>query len=91
MLSAPVLAAGLPWWGWVPQTGGSSACMVGEHAAWVGVEWTSQPVNYAEVGAFAEQARVARLRWLFPFTTYLKPDGSWSPSYQHACDFVAAY
>jgi hypothetical protein len=65
--------------------------MAGEHAAWVGVEWTSQPVNHAEVRAFAEQARVARLRWLFPFTTYLKPDGSWSPSYQHAGDFVAAY
>ena len=78
------------WWGWVPRKVPGD-CGLDQNAAWISVDWTSQPVDRDAVKSLAESAAERRLRYLFPFTTYVKADGSFSPSYTHAAEFVSQF
>lgn len=81
----------LGWWAWVPATFSDPACHLDTNAAWIGVEWTSTPIDQEAVAELAQQAQDQQLRFLYPFTTYLKADGTRSPSYSHASPFVNAF
>ena len=87
-----VLAAGaiLAWWGWVPAEAPSD-CHLSANGAWLSVDWTSQPVDAGHIEQLAEDASRRRLRYLYPFVSYLKADGTFSDSYDEASKFTAAF
>jgi len=85
------LLTAFAWWGWVPNSFTDPACHVTSNGAWIGVEWTSQPIDPHAIANLAQQATKQHLRYLFPFTTYVKADGSFSSSYSYARAFVAAF
>lgn len=86
-----VVLATLTWWGWVPASFTQPSCRLASNAAWIGVEWTSEPVDAHAVAKLASQTRTEHLQFLYPFTTYLKSDGSWSTSYTYAKPFVTTF
>ncbi len=43
------------------------------------------------VAWLAEGATRRHIRYMYPFATYLRTDGSFSPSYSHAAEFVSAF
>lgn len=76
-------------WGWVsPKV---SPCNLAKNGAWISVDWTSQPVNQEVIAQLARDASARNIHYLFPFTTYLQPDGAFSPSYEYAAEFVAHF
>lgn len=77
-------------WGWAPLKLPDAGCSLAYNAAWISVDWTSLPVDEPAVEQLAVDASSRRLRYLFPFTTYLRQDG-FSPSYAHAAEFVTAF
>jgi hypothetical protein len=91
VITGTILAslAVLTWWGWVsPRT---SNCILPKNGAWISVDWTSQSVSQDAIAQLARDASTRNIRYLFPFTTYLKPDGTFSPSYDYAADFVSRF
>lgn len=78
-------------WGWVPKSISNTKCQLTNNAAWIGVDWTSQPTEETTIRKLAESATARRIRYLFPYTTFVKPDGSFSPSYRYARQFVSQF
>ncbi len=87
MISLIVIAR----WSWVSPDISDANCGLGENAAWISVDWTSQAVSESSVAQLAQSASARQIRYLFPFTTYVKPDGTFSPSYAHAAEFVSQF
>lgn len=48
-------------------------------------------MDETSVKQLAQSASTRKLRYLFPFTTYVKSDRSFSPSYSHATEFVSQF
>ena len=86
-----LLIATLVFWARVPTSISDMDCTLSGNAAWISVDWTSQPVDVSQVHEFASDATRRRLRYLYPFVTYVREDGSFSPGYGNAIDFVAAF
>ncbi len=78
-------------WGWVPADFSNPHCRLYRNAAWISVDWTSQPVAATAVQHLAESAATRNLTAVFPYVSYLKPDRSFSPSYDYAGDFVTTF
>ena len=78
-------------WGWTPADFSHPNCKFIQNAAWVSVDWTSQPVDGTAVRQLAESAEARNLKYLFPYVSYLKSDGSFSPSYKYANIFVSTF
>lgn len=88
LVSVLVILFGI-WWGWIsPGEWQRQDCARVQNAAWISVNWTSKPIDRAAVRDLAERAATHKLRYLYPFTSYLQSDGTFSSSYQHAGDFV---
>ena len=87
---AALLLVVVAWWGWVPPKVPED-CGLDRNAAWISVDWTSQPIDQDAVTRLAENATARELHYLFPFTTYVKADGSFSPSHAHAAEFVSRF
>lgn len=84
-----ILAA---WWGWVPAHSFEEAgCQTERNAAWISVDWTSQPVAPDAVSALAKQAGDNGLAYLYPYVSYVKLDGTFSESYEYAAEFARAF
>jgi hypothetical protein len=62
----------------------------GTNAAWLGVEWASEPHDAAEVAALAHDLDRHQIRTVFAYASYRKPDGRFNPTYSHAAKFVRA-
>ena len=77
-------------WAWVPAEIDPD-CSLGENGAWISVDWTSEPVDQAAVEQLAHKATAYQLDTLLPFVTYVKADGSFSRSYDHAVEFVSVF
>jgi hypothetical protein len=91
-LGVLILIFGLPLlWLWAPADFSNPNCKLTKNAAWISVDWTSKPVDETSVKQLAESAKSRNLKYLFPFVSYLKSDGSFSPSYQYAKDFVTTF
>jgi hypothetical protein len=67
-----------------------TSCRLPHNAAWISVDWTSQPVDRAAIQQLAGDMATRRIRYLFPFTTYIREDG-FSPSYTYAAEFVSQF
>ena len=78
-------------WGWTPSNFSNPNCKFTQNAAWVSVDWTSKPIDQTAVRQLAEKAESRNLRYLFPYVSYLKSDGSFSPSYKYANEFVSTF
>ncbi len=62
----------------------------GHNAAWLGVEWSLELHTTDEVEALAIGLQQHQIDTIFVYVSYLKPTGSFNPTYDHAHDFVAA-
>lgn len=91
LIGALLVAFPVGLWAWVPPDARDAACAMERNAAWIGVEWVSEPVDETRVASLAERASEMHLRTLYPYVTYVKPDGTFNPTYDHAGDFVAAF
>jgi hypothetical protein len=78
-------------WGWVPEDVSYPGCRLAQNAAWISVDWTSQLHDESAVRDLADKAANRKIRYLFPYATYIKADGSFSPSYTHAAEFVSQF
>ena len=91
ILLVAVLLAGITFWAWVSPEIPTSGCTLERNAAWISVDWTAKTVDEHAIRHLAEDAADRQLRYLFPFVTYVQADGSFSPSYDHASDFVMEF
>ena len=78
-------------WGGTPADFSNPNCKFTQNAAWVGVDWTSQPVDEIAIRQLSESAKSRNLKYLFPYVSYLKSDGSFSLSYQYAKEFISTF
>lgn len=59
------------------------------YAAWLGVEWSMEPASDAAIQALADQLTRQQITDIFVYTSYLKPDNTFNPTYDHAPAFTA--
>jgi Glycosyl hydrolases family 18 len=78
-------------WGWIPANSSNPNCKFIQNAAWISVDWTSKPIDEIAVKQLAKDAETRNLKYLFPYVSYLKADGSFSPSYKYADSFVSIF
>lgn len=78
-------------WSWIPADFSNPNCKFTQNAAWISVDWTSKPVDETMVKQLAENAKSRNMKYLFPYVSYLKSDGSFNPSYKYANDFVSTF
>jgi len=78
-------------WAWTPNDVTEPACDRDRNGAWISVDWASQPTNPEAIARLANSARVRGIRYLFPYVSYLKPNGDFNQTYTHAKAFVTAY
>ena len=79
-------------WAWVsPDAWKKPGCALTQNAAWISVDWTSQPVDTIALQELAQTAKTRKFSYLYPYTSYLKADGSFNPSYTYAKDFVSQF
>lgn len=69
----------------------SADCRFRQNGAWISVDWVSTPVKDSAVRALAENASKRKIQYLFAYTTYVKPDGTFNPTFDHAPDFVSQF
>ena len=79
-------------WGWVsPDEWKQQECGFNQNAAWISVDWTSKPVDRIAVKELEEEFSARNIRYLYPYTSYLKADGQFSLSYEYAKAFVSQF
>lgn len=61
------------------------------HAVWIGADWTSSPPNVANIEQLAFDMSARGFHYLFPFVSYLRSDGTFSPSFTYATEFVSTF
>lgn len=54
------------------------------NAAWLGVEWVSELHSANEIAALARELRERGITHAYVYVSYLKPDGSFNPTYSAA-------
>ncbi|NIV27984.1 MAG: hypothetical protein GWN58_00305, partial [Anaerolineae bacterium] len=86
-----LLLAGLIVWAWVSPEIPTDGCTLEQNGAWISADWTAKRVDEADIQQLAEDAAHRQLRYLFPFVTFIQADGSFSPSYGHASEFVTHF
>ncbi len=62
----------------------------GTNATWLGVEWVQESHGNDRIAALADDLDQRQIRYIFVFTSYLRPDGEFSPTYSYAAEFVRA-
>ena len=75
-------------WSWTPTDFSNLDCKLMQNGAWISGDWTSKPVEENAARQLAESAKTRQVKYLFPYISYLKADGSFSSSYQYADEFV---
>jgi hypothetical protein len=78
-------------WAWTPVDFSDLNCKFMQNAAWVSVDWTSRPIDETAIRQLAESAESRNLRYLYPYISYLKSNGSFSRSYKYAGEFVGTF
>jgi hypothetical protein len=61
----------------------------GSNAAWLGVEWVSQPHQAAEILTLSMDLAERQITTVYVYTSYYKPEGGFNLTYAYAADFVA--
>ena len=89
-----VLISTIGWvlvWGWTPADFSNPNCKFTRNAAWLSVDWTSQPVDEIAVKQLAESAKSRNLHYMLPYVSYLKSDDTFSQSYEYADEFISTF
>ena len=60
----------------------------GTNAVWLGVEWVNQAHSTGEILDLADILDKQQMRYVFVYTSYLKPDGRFNPTFSHASQFI---
>lgn len=60
----------------------------GTNAVWLGIEWVNQAYSAAETLDLANILDKQQVRYVFVYTSYLKPDGHFNPTYSYAGQFI---
>ncbi|WP_119072154.1 glycosyl hydrolase family 18 protein [Aggregatilinea lenta] len=60
------------------------------NAVWLGVEWVNEPRAPGDVADLVEDLRRHRIRTVFVYTSYMRADGTFNTTYDHAAGFVHA-
>lgn len=55
---------------------------------WLEVEWVNEPHNPEEIAILADLLAKQQIRYVFAYTTYLKSNGRFNPTYAYAAEFV---
>ena len=58
------------------------------NALWLGVEWLHAPQTAAAITALAADLERRHIDRIYVYATYLRADGTFSPTYEHAADFT---
>ncbi len=59
----------------------------GVNAVWLGVEWVNQAHDEAKITALANDLNQRQIRYVFAYTSYLKSNGRFNPTYSYAAKF----
>lgn len=78
-------------WAWISEDAPSTDCRLTQNGAWISVDWVSKPIEESAVRELAENASRRKIRHLFAYTTYLKPNGSFNPTFDNAPEFVSQF
>jgi spore germination protein YaaH len=57
-------------------------------AAWLGVTWAMDAHTEDEIQALAAELQAHHIRYVFAYVSYLKPDGTFNPTFEHAATFA---
>lgn len=60
----------------------------GANAVWLGIEWVNQAHSAAEILNLANILDKQQIRYVFVYTSYLKPGGYFNPTYSYAGQFI---
>ena len=58
------------------------------NAAWLGIEWVNEPASEPAIQALATDLLQYRISTVYVYTTYMRSDDTFGPSYAHAPAFV---
>lgn len=58
------------------------------NATWIDVDWVMVSHDPAEITALAASLHAKDIHYVYVFTSYLKSDGTFNPTYAHAPEFV---
>jgi len=61
----------------------------GANAAWLGVEWVNEAHSAQEIATLGSGLDRRQIRYIFVYTSYLRPDGQFNPTYGYMTDFVS--
>lgn len=61
----------------------------GTNAVWAGVEWVNQSHSRDEIVDLANQLNQRGITYVYVFVSYMRPDGSFTPSFAHALEFLS--
>lgn len=61
----------------------------GENAAWLGVEWANETHSAREIAILGRDLDRRQIRYIFVYTSYLRPDGQFNPTFGYLSDFVS--
>jgi hypothetical protein len=60
----------------------------GTNAAWLGVEWVNTARSQGEIESLVGDLSLHQIRYIFVYATYLRADGEFNPTYEHATSFL---
>lgn len=78
-------------WSWTSNDFSNPNCKFSQNAAWISVDWTSKPIDESAIEQLTTDVNRRKIRYLYPYTTYIKQDDSFSKSYDYATDFVKTF
>lgn len=61
---------------------------VAQKAAWLSIEWGMGAQTAAEMETLVQSLRDHNITYIFPYVSYLKPDGIFNPTFDHAAAFT---
>ncbi|MCC7451019.1 MAG: hypothetical protein IT324_26625, partial [Anaerolineae bacterium] len=63
----------------------------GRNAVWLGVEWVNEPRTDAAIKQLARDMAQRQFQYGFVYTTYLRNNGSFNPTFAHAVNFLQVF
>jgi spore germination protein YaaH len=60
----------------------------GRNAAWLSVDWVNLPQAVGDIRAMADEAARRQIAYLYVYTSYLRANGEFNPTFAYAAPFV---
>jgi hypothetical protein len=62
----------------------------GRNAIWLGIEWVNEVRAISDIQLLADELKRHQITYVFAYTSYLRSDGTFNPTYAHAPAFISA-